>query len=114
MKPLAKSRGIVLPFTGMNAHETTALESLRQINKELLVISMTDINPATEKAVDAARDHVLAAIQAIEPRLAGQPVPPEELPVAQFKAQTQANAKKFSHLTQPTTDLINRNDPTRN
>lgn len=103
-----------LSFTTGMGHEPTAADALRDINRELLVTSMSDIPPSVEAECDKARQHVLNALHKLEPPLPGKPLPPEELPVAEFKAKAAEAESKVFPLVKPALDQITRNDPERN
>lgn len=81
-----------------NRDQAEALESLRQINRELLVASMSDIPESVEEKCDKARDSIIRAIRLLAPLEAGATSLVEELPVADFKSLIQQAAEKFAPL----------------
>jgi hypothetical protein len=83
------------PFT---RDHLEALESLRQINRELLVASMSDIPEFVEEKCDKARASIISVIRLLAPLEAGATPLVEELPVADFKSLIQQAAKKFAPL----------------
>jgi hypothetical protein len=81
-----------------NRDHAEALESLRQINCELLVASMSDIPESVEEKCDKARDSIISAIRLLAPLEAGATPLVKELPVADFKSLIQQAATKFALL----------------
>lgn len=67
----------------------SVLDSLRQLNRELLVAASANIPQTVADCIDQARDNVTRAI-----RLLSQPgdkVPAEELPANEFRAMAQSS-----------------------
>jgi hypothetical protein len=90
-----KRSDISNPF---NRDQAEALESLRQINRELLVASMSDIPESVDEKCDKGRDSIIGAIRLLAPLEAGATPFVEELLVADFKSLIQQAAKKFAPL----------------
>jgi hypothetical protein len=80
-----------------NRDHAEALASLRKINRELLVATMSDIPESVEQNCDKARDYIMSAIRFLSP-LEARAILVEELPVVDFKTLIQQNAKKFAPL----------------
>lgn len=82
-------------------YNAAALESLRQINRELLVTSMSDVAEKAANECDYARDHITKAIRLLVPISDGVTRSVEELPTAIFKALVRQSARKFACLLPP-------------
>jgi hypothetical protein len=81
-----------------NRDDAEALKSLRQINRELLVATMSDISESVEQKCDEARDAIVSAIRLLAPLEPSATPLVEELPVADFKSLIQLKAKEFMPL----------------
>ena len=81
-----------------NRGHAEALKSLRRINRELLVASMSDIPESVEQNCDKARNSIINAIRLLSPLEASAAALVEELPVSDFKSLVQLKAKKFVPL----------------
>ena len=95
------------------SHSQIALESLREINRELLVVGCSDVPKDVEEHCEAARGHVLRAIWELDPRTTHDTRPIEEKPVAEWKAALAASASA-ADLLSPAEETLRQNDITRN
>lgn len=81
--------------------ENSALESLRLINRELIVIALAEVPEGVAEKCDLARGHVLEAVRLLDPLPAGAAPSVEELPPAEHNALLARNARKFEPLADP-------------
>ena|ERR1700731_135454 len=82
-------------------HNVAAIERLRQINRELLVTSTSDVAEGAADECDYARDHIAEAIRLLVSRSDEVTRSVEELPTAVFKALARQSARKFACLLPP-------------
>jgi ADP-ribosylglycohydrolase len=82
-------------------YNVEAIESLRQINRELLVTSMSDVAEEAANECDCARDHVTKAIRLLVAINGEVTHSAEELPAAIFKSLVGQSARKFACLLPP-------------
>jgi hypothetical protein len=79
-------------------YDVAAIESLRQINRELLVTSMSDVAEEAANECDYARDHITKTIRLLASLNGKVTRSVEELPTAVFKALVRQSACKFACL----------------
>jgi hypothetical protein len=96
------------------SHDKEALDSLRQINKELLVCGMSNVTDRIEARCIAARRHVLAAIHELDPQPAHVIRPVEEQPIEAHTAAIAERLAQFDPITGPQIDGLNNNESSRN
>lgn len=78
-----------------------ALESLRLVNRELLVTAFAEVPADVAAKCDQARGHVLEAVRLLEPLPAGTVPALEELPPAEHRAIIARNSSQFGAVTDP-------------
>jgi hypothetical protein len=78
-----------------------ALETLRMVNRELLLTAFAEVPPEVARKCDVARCHVLEAVRLLDPLPDGVAPKLEELPPAEHRALVAKNARKFGPLTDP-------------
>lgn len=96
------------------SHDSAALDSLRQINKELLVCSMSNISDTVEARCIAARKNVLAAIHELDPLPDHSARPVEERPLDDYKAALAERAGKFDSITSKSLENLDTNESSKN
>jgi hypothetical protein len=82
----------------LNRDHARASESLRLINRELLVATMSDIPEFVKHECDKARDSMISAIQLLAPLDNDATTLVSELPVADFNRSIERHAQKFAPL----------------
>jgi hypothetical protein len=81
-----------------NRDAAEALKSLRELNGELLVISLSEIPDSVERECDEARGSIINAIRLLSPLQKGAAVPAAELAVSDFKRLVRQKAESFALL----------------
>jgi hypothetical protein len=84
----------------MRDHEA-ALETLRMVNKELLVTAMAEVPEEVAAKCDEARGRVLEAVRLLDPLPSGTQPKTHELPPAEYRAVIAAKSGKFDPITKP-------------
>jgi len=97
-----------------HSHDSAALDSLRQINKELLVCGMSNVSDRIEARCIAARRHVLAAIHELAPLPDHDTRPIEERPLEDYQAAIADRIDKFSPITSQALENLDTNESSRN
>ncbi len=110
--------GLILP--GMAtildpfSHDTQALAALREINRELLVISTSNVNIRIQTEADTARQHILNAIYELDPLPDNEKRELIERPVASYRAAIQASLSKSDPITDPKLRQLDEDDLSKN
>jgi hypothetical protein len=78
-----------------------ALESLRLVNRELLVTAYAEVPPEVAAKCDLARGHVLEAVRLLDPLPAGQAPETEEISPAAHRILVASTAGRFGAITDP-------------
>jgi hypothetical protein len=81
--------------------KASALESLREVNRELLVVAYAEVPEEIAQKCDKARAEVVDAIRLLDPLPEGRTPPAEELPPAEHRAQVEREARQFDPITDP-------------
>lgn len=105
-------------FPGMDlsplSHDAIALASLRDMNRELLVVSQSNISDEVASLCQEGREKILAAIYKLDPLPDNSKRPLEERPVADYLAAVAASASKFDPIIGPKLQDLDVNDTSRN
>lgn len=78
-----------------------ALESLRLVNRELLVTAFAEVPEEVAAKCDEARGHVLQAVRMLDPLPPGAQPKSDELPPAEHRARVSGNSRQFDPITKP-------------
>jgi hypothetical protein len=96
------------------SHHVAALDSLRQVNKELIVCSMSNVSDRVEARCIAARRHILAAIHELAPAADHASRPFEERPLDEQQADIADRLEKFAPITAQILENLETNESSKN
>ncbi len=78
-----------------------ALESLRMVNRELLVVAYAEVPEEVAQKCDSARAETIDAIRLLDPLPDDTEPAIEELPPTEHRARVAAASRQFDPLTDP-------------
>lgn len=86
---------------GPDRDHAAALDSLRQVNRELLVVAFAEVPEPVAQKCDAARAEIINAIRLLDPLPEGKETPADELPPAEHRAIVARAGRKFDPISDP-------------
>jgi hypothetical protein len=86
---------------GPDRDHAAALDSLRQVNRELLVVAFAEVPDQVAQKCDAARAEIIDAIRLLDPLPEGRETPAEELPPAEHRARVARAGRNFDPISDP-------------